>query len=536
VSCVVARAQAAQFDAPDGGHATIQVPVTFVNDNGVGCPTGKSKPQPKPEPPKAELKPEAKPAAAPPAPIAGGPLGAVGHAPRPCGAAADLPFDERRTLWNERLARAHSAAAALVVYRAAMADCEAQGWRERYALLIAMVGALNEVSSRVELWRLLLSSPAAADVVYRSIVARVQTADDLRQFHEALGIKTLDADLLSKLLKSGKSAQERLQLLRNTALKWPDDLELGLSVLDAYEDAGDDAGARALARRIRRRPDATAHVRTSIGELLLRLSQREQGAPAERDANEARRCFGELVEFAPEDPVARRRLGDLLRAHGWYEEAFRQYETLAQLTPDDQSVPLLLAAAAFGMGRVEEAVRWAEKAAETGSPDDSSPLSASARATASAFLAWARLAATAANKKDELERLRGRARRLAQASASGGGVRLIATWAHPELRPALWTTALGAPMPATDNFPMFGVAECVLPESPAPSIELRLEPEDAARAARLGVKAVVTAIVGEGTPSEHIARLEVGFGGGAGPPQERVRVVFDGGALRTEAP
>jgi len=30
VSCVKARAQAAQFDAPEGGSAVIQVPVTFV--------------------------------------------------------------------------------------------------------------------------------------------------------------------------------------------------------------------------------------------------------------------------------------------------------------------------------------------------------------------------------------------------------------------------------------------------------------------------------------------------------------------------
>ena len=87
-------------------------------------------------------------------------------------------------------------------------------------------------------------------------------------------------------------------------------------------------------------------------------------------------------------------------------------------------------------------------------------------------------------------------------------------------------------MPAPDNYPLFGVAQASVPSSPTPAVELRLDPEDAARAARLGVTAVVTAIVDEGAPGERIARLEVGFGGDRGAALERVRVVFDNGALR----
>jgi Ca-activated chloride channel family protein len=63
-----------------------------------------------------------------------------------------------------------------------------------------------------------------------------------------------------------------------------------------------------------------------VAEYYLRLAGRGQGRGSERDAEEARRTFGEIVEFAPEDPLARRRLGDLLRAHGFYAEALRQYE------------------------------------------------------------------------------------------------------------------------------------------------------------------------------------------------------------------
>lgn len=440
------------------------------------------------------------------------PLASVEHAPRPCSPAADLAFDERRVLWSERFSGTRTASNALGVYRRALADCEAPTWRERNTLLLMAVGALPSVRERVTLWRSLLGNAAEADVVYRAIVVRVQTASDLKELHDALGLRGLDPDLLAGMLARAKTPADRLSTLRSAALKWPDDLELSLRVLDAYDDVGDDGGGRAWARRLRHRPDATAHVYTDVGEYYLRLSHREGAPLADRDAEEARRTFGELVEFAPEDPVARRRLGDLLRAHGWYEEGFRQYETLAQLTPDDPTVPLLLASAAQGMGRIEEAVSWAEKAASTGAPDGSSPLARAARATASAFIAWAQDDAMRAGRKDDAEKLRARGKRVAGADAApAGSVRFVVTWAHPELHPVLWTGALGAPMPAQDNFPLYGLAEAMLPAG-SPEVELRLDPEDAARAARLGARAVVTALVDEGTPAERIVHIDVGFG------------------------
>ena len=64
---------------------------------------------------------------------------------------------------------------------------------------------------------------------------------------------------------------------------------------------------------------------------------------------------------------------------------------------------------------------------------------------------------------------------------------------------------------------------------------LRLDEEDAERAARLGATAVVTAIVGEGTADERVARLDVSFAG-AGASRGDVKVDFDGSALRVEGP
>jgi Ca-activated chloride channel family protein len=510
VGCVFTAFRSLSFPAPEGGGVvTVVYPIEMSPPSTpTEAPTPPAEPYPRP-----------------------GKVGEIGHVRVPCGPAADLPLTERVTLWHERLATVTSVNVALGIYHQALRDCEASDWRERTALLVQIVDRLPSITDRVTLWRALLAvSPTAADAVYRFLLLRVQTSQDLKELHDALGLERIDPDLLVALLKKARSASERLALLRGASEKFPDDTELALVVLDAYEDAGDVAGGRAWARKLRRRVDASTHVRTDVGEYYLRLGAHEPGPAAKRDVDEARRTFDELVEFAPEDPLSRRLLGDLLRAHGWYDEALRQYQTLADLTPDDPVVPLLMAAAAQGTGKIEEAVRWAEKAAATGSPDGTSAIALAARALASSFLAWARQDSGLAHKADEVERLRARASRLA---AAGGetGVRVMVTWAHPELRPALWTNALGSMMPARDNLPLLGVAQAFVPASPAPEIELRLDPEDAARAARFEVKATVTVIVDEGTPGERIVRKDVGFRGADGKPSAKVSLTLHDGDL-----
>ncbi|HYJ10436.1 MAG TPA: VIT domain-containing protein, partial [Polyangiaceae bacterium] len=132
VACVVARAQAAQFDPPEGGQSVIGVPVTFAKDGGNGCGgvPRKSLPAEPERPPKLDFTVVAN------ANVQVS-LGVIGHTPLPCGAAADLPLEERRALWRERLLQAKSSEAAAAVYWGALRDCEARSWRERYALLIA---------------------------------------------------------------------------------------------------------------------------------------------------------------------------------------------------------------------------------------------------------------------------------------------------------------------------------------------------------------------------------------------------------------
>jgi Ca-activated chloride channel family protein len=422
-----------------------------------------------------------------------------------------------------------------LLYDSVLRGCEAPTWRERTSFLIIAIELVPAIRDRVELWRTMQERGQAAEIVYRALLTRIHTAAEIRELHEALGLRHIDPAVLAKALALRKSNEDRAELLRGLVAKWPDDLELALKLLDGYEDGGDDAGGRTLARRLRRRSDANTRIRTAVGEYYLRLALRGSDGARERDTTEARRTFGEIVEFAPEDPGARRRLGDLLRAHGWYEEAFRQYETLARLSPDDNSVPLLLAAAAQGMGRTEEAIRWTEKAAGVGSPDGSA-VAKTSRSLASAFLAWARDEAVREGNKDEADRLRERARRLAlDVTSAGPTVRLILTWSHPELHPELWSNAPGALMQATDGNPLLGVAETQFPASAGPFVELHLEHDDAELAARLGAEAFLTAIVDEGTEGERIVRLPVSFARTHGKLLEKRRFRLDGETLREEA-
>ncbi len=238
------------------------------------------------------------------------------------------------------------------------------------------------------------------------------------------------------------------------------------------------------------------------------------------------------MEFSPDDPVARRRLGDLLRAHGWYADARRQYETLAELAPDDASVPLLIAQAANGEGQLEAAVRWTEKGKGAGAPDADQGPAATARAFAASFLAWGRLAAKEGKRDKELTELRNRAENVlsAERAKAKGTVRATLTWAHPELHPLLVTNALGSPMPAPEGDATLGIAQARMPVRAGTFVEVRVEKDELAATARLGAEAMLTVVFDELGKNEKIVRLPVRFEPG-GPPTLRFSIA-DGEVTR----
>jgi Ca-activated chloride channel family protein len=429
-------------------------------------------------------------------------------------------------LWRERLAKVASNPGAIAtVYRSALGACEAPTYRERARLLGLMLDAVAGVTNKVTLYRVMAADLGAAEVLYRGILARIRTPEQMRELHSALGLKTVDAGILAKLIASTPSAPERARKLSALLQQFPDDLGLSLELLNAFEDAGNPGPARDLARKLRERPDADASVRTAVGELYLRLSERATVPTDKADLlAEGRRAFGEIVEFAPEDPVARRRLGDLLLAHGFFADAARQYETLARLTPDDAKVSLLQASAAEGQGLLEEALKWAEKGGASGAPDADSGAAVTARALAATHLAWARLAALDGKRNEELEALAARAARVLSGSRIDPdkpvGVRICLTWTHPELHPSLWTNALGTAMPAVDGDITLGVAQAVVPERADSFVEVRLEPGDVAHAARLGATAELTIVFDELGKTEKIVRKRLKFEPG-GPATQR---------------
>ncbi|HVK68154.1 MAG TPA: VIT domain-containing protein [Polyangium sp.] len=450
-------------------------------------------------------------------------VGDVPHQASPCSGAALVPFEERVGLWRERFGRvAGNAQGVRSVYRAALSACEAPTWRERSKLVSLMLDTMPSIAAKVSLWRVMFTDLGVADALYRGILARVRTAQEMRELHAALGLKTMDPSLLEKLIKDTKSPDERVKKLRELVAQWPNDFALALRLLDMLEDASDDAGARELGRTLRSRPDADARVRTAVGELYMRLAAKEAdaGKKAAYEA-EARRSFGEIVEFAPDDPVARRRLGDLLRAHGWYADAARQYETLARLAPDDTSVSLLLAAAAEGMGKLEEAIKWTEKGGAAGAPDAEQSPAVTARAFAATYLAWGRLLAQKNGKKDEEQTLRARLLRVISTERAAGkaprGARVSLTWSHPEFHPSLWTNSLGTQMPAPEGDVTLGIAQALLPMRPDARVEVRLEGEDVEHAARLGAEATLTIVFDEGEDGEAIVKQSIRFTRGGKP-------------------
>lgn len=468
-------------------------------------------------------------------PIALAPIAQLSHEVAPCSPASDLPLEERRKLWRERLNQCSTADEARELYRNIIHGCEAPGWFERQILLYAMVDRLTAVEERVRLYRTFLSSPDYAAVIYRAMLVRIQDAQALRRFEAAFGIKNAASELITSVLSRAKNPKSRIELLLGLVAQWPNDLELQLQLLEAYEDAGDLGAARALARRLRRRADATSHVRTMVGEFYWRCSERAKASNASEAASnleEARRSFGEIVEFAPEDPAARRRLGDLLRAHGWYEEALRQYETLRELLPDDPTVYLLIAATSQGIGKTEEALRWTERAAATGAPNADNDLERAAQALAAVCLASARSEAQKAGNPADAERLLLRGRNLAPAAELGEGqIRFVLSWEHPELRPTLYgVTNVGA-LPGR-QLTALGLAE-QLATKEEPRVEIRIEPEEALRIARLGAEIRLTAVVAAGTPQQQSSEVRARFGD-LKHPKPILRFAYVDGALREE--
>ncbi|MFK7985117.1 MAG: TonB family protein [Sandaracinaceae bacterium] len=355
-----------------------------------------------------------------------------GHARRQCSDAAYLPLSDRESLWTERLGAENNAAAWVRLYRDAIRACEARTWRDRRAFLGRILGRAGGVESMTQVHRL-MQNPAERTFLRGRILRRVRTPEQLRTVRAAFGLGTgVDWELVAQILDRARTDAAKVRALRRLTMQHPDSFELKLRLLGILERTGNTAEAKRLADRMRADPLADPGVRTAIGEMYLRLNRED----------EARRVFSEIVEFAPLDELARRRLGDLYRAHGWYEDAYRQYLTLAEIRPDDPTVLLLQAQAAAGAGRVDEALRLERRLMQTAQPGAAVGVARSALLWSSVRYARLKQAARESGDDARLEALSRRMRRSGLLRESGA-LRITLVWSHPDAQLALFAAHPG---------------------------------------------------------------------------------------------
>ena len=382
---------------------------------------------------------------------------------------------------------------------AAIRDCEASTWRARRALLDVILAHAGSVEAMLRVYSMLSSSAARAHA-RAVILRRVRTPEDLRAIRHAFGESGVDEALIEQILERADTPERRARALRRLVAQYPRSFELKLRLLEALEAAERHAEAARLAHRMRRDPLADPGVRTAIGEMLLRRDR----------PDEARRAFSEIVEMAPLDELARRRLGDLYRAHGWFEEAYRQYQTLRELRPDEPEVLLLLARAAAGAGRVDEALRLEERLAQTAEPGSAHGVARTALLHSS--VRFARLRAST-DDEARLAALRRRMRRtgvLSQAVA----LRASLTFSHPDAQLALFAAHPGGALARPrDLAPEHGIEAFEAPELEPGAY--RLEVRARAGPASLAVDAELCVIWNEGEDDEAIEILPLRFEGGA---------------------
>lgn len=343
---------------------------------------------------------------------------------RECSTASSQPLEVRRQLWEERLEGAYGLEGVLGVYRQARAQCELSTWRARRTLLDLALSRFTTLPEKVELVRALSGDPSARAYLRRLILRFVSTPDQVQYVRERLGLDAqVEWIVFARLWQGAESPEARLRIVRRWLEVAPDDLDLRLRLLSLLEQTGALPEARRVARALHADPLSDAKVRTEVGEFWLR-----QG-----DEAEARRVFSEIVEHTPLDPWARQRLGDLYRAHGWYDDAYREYRTLSVLRPDDASIWLLLARAAAGAGRVDEALRLEQRLAESTDPGDDEGAPASAR-----LWSWLRLSALAAEADDPSLRSDARRRMRDSGVLRDPPAMLVAlTFDHPDDAPQL---------------------------------------------------------------------------------------------------
>lgn len=417
---------------------------------------------------------------------------------RTCSDASRQSLEVRRALWRERLSANTGVPGAVSVWNEASRQCELGSWSSRRALLDQMMRNVGGLQGQVALYQQLRREPSVGTYLRRAILRRVRTPQDVEFVRRRLGLEAnVDWTYFSRVWNRTSNPEARLRLVRRWLEVLSDEFDLRLRELALLEELDRIPEARRLAHRLRAHPLADAAVYAAVGEFHLR-----QG-----DEREARRVFSELVEGAPYDPWARRRLGDLYRAHGWHDDAYREYTSLSRLTPSESSVLLLLARAAAGAGRIDEALRLQQRLAEQSEPGKFEGVAGVAQ-----LWTLVRLAGLSLDEAAPQDAINERMRSTGLLRTAPSAIALF-TWAHPEDAPAMFANIPSTPVGtewerANVSATALGI-EAVLVDERDEGDELKFEIRRSERDSLRDLEGTFWLVTNLGTPEERFVRQSV---------------------------
>ena len=269
-----------------------------------------------------------------------------------CSDISARPVADRVPVWRTRVQNADGGAGLVAVMRTAAASCELGDYRAENAMLSLVVRQLDNAGAvRVVLDGI---GDDLALRLARMVLRRTPDAEIVKAAEE-YGFQTqVDWIALDRALQGDSDPERRLSRVREAYAAAPDDPRAALRLVRALSDAGHTDELLAKVRELQGRGVVTTEMAREVGDILARAGRKEA----------AIRAWSEIVEFDPDAPGSRRLLGDLFLAHGWYEEAYRQYESLL-LVEESPLHRLRLGMAAAGAGRVDEALRLERAVAAT---------------------------------------------------------------------------------------------------------------------------------------------------------------------------
>lgn len=276
---------------------------------------------------------------------------------QPCSDASARSLAQRKILWEQRLARTPDMLGRLRTYENAAASCELENWpQQRVFLQLLQAGTATEAEIELLLAHFGFEREAQSFLA-RALLRRLVDPALIGAVERSMYGGTLDWRAIDQEAARATSATAALDIVEAALAKHVDASEderlpLELLRIDLLFELARIDEAIAAGRKLRERGLITPMLAQRLGELLVSAGQDE----------EAKRVFSEIVEYDPEGQSTRRLLGDIFLRHGWYQEAYRQYQDLVSLTGAPSDV-IRMARAAAGAGRVDEGLRLLRKVA-----------------------------------------------------------------------------------------------------------------------------------------------------------------------------